>query len=150
MSRMESWQFSAKTPGHSAEGAPVMNPVKRGICIDQDYENWIYGAHRISGLSENRVIVRLIEIGIESLKPFDDAGLRRILREPWEVAKKYPVLVKRIHRRSQDHLNATTATRLTTADKVAVQDLAEKSKTTVSAIQRQLLEGLIAKAPGRN
>ena len=100
---------------------------------------------RTAGLSENRVIVRMLQIAREDLGPFDDAGLRRILREPWEAARKRPSLVQRMRRRSKEHVRAVVAARVTSEDRTALFNVAKKEKTTVSALQRSMIEQVIAK-----
>jgi hypothetical protein len=117
--------------------------VKRGIAFSTEMQTWIYQASRVASVSENHVIVRMLQIAREDLAAFDDAGLRRILREPWEAARKVPALAHRIQRRSHSHLSAVTATRLTIADKHALRKLAEKHGTTMAGVQRQLLEGTL-------
>jgi hypothetical protein len=87
----------------------------------------------------------MLQIAREDLAAFDDAGLKRILREPWEAARKVPALTHRIQRRSHSHLSAVTATRLTVADEHALRELARRHRTTMAGVQRQLLEGTIAK-----
>ena len=108
-------------------------------------QTWIYQAHRIADISESRVILRLLQIAREDLAAFDDTTLKRILCEPWEAARKLPALTRRIQRRSHSHLSAVTATKLTVADKHALRELAKKHRTTMAGVQRQLLEGTIAK-----
>ena len=105
----------------------------------------IYRMSRLADISENKVIVRMLQIAREDLTAFDDAGLRRILREPWQMVRKLPALTRRIQRRSHSHLSAVTATRLTVADKHALRELARKHRTTMAGVQRQLLEGTLAK-----
>ena len=122
-----------------------MRVVKRGIAFSTEMQTWIYQASRTAGVSENHVIVRMLQIAREDLAAFDDAGLRRILREPWQIVKKLPALAWRIQRRSHSHLSAVTATRLTVADKYGLRELAKKHGTTMAGVQRQLLEGTLAK-----
>lgn len=122
-----------------------MNPIKRGVCMPAELGAWIYSTSRMAKVSENKVIVRMLEIAQEDVAPFDDAGLRRIFRDPWGMVKKYPALVRRIRKRSQARLSTTAATRLSLVDKTAFRELAKKQRTTVSAIQRQLVEGLVAR-----
>jgi hypothetical protein len=50
-----------------------------------------------------------------------------------------------MRKRDRGHLHAVTATRLTMAEKQALRELAEKSKTTMSQLQRQVLERILAK-----
>jgi hypothetical protein len=106
---------------------------------------WVYSASRKAGVRENRVIVRMLQIAREDLDDVDDDVLRRILREPWQGARELPALARRIQRRSHSHLSAVTATRLTVADKHALRGLARKHHTTMAGVQRQLLEGTLAK-----
>jgi len=117
--------------------------VSRGVRFSTEMQTWIYQAHRLADISESRVILRMLQIAREDLAAFDDAGLKRILREPWEAARKVPALTRRIQRRSHSHLSAVTATRLTIADKHALRKLAEKHGTTMAGVQRQLLEGTL-------
>ena len=117
--------------------------MSRGVRFSTEMQTWIYQAHRLADISESRVILRMLQIAREDLAAFDDAGLKRILREPWEAARKVPVLTHRIQRRSHSHLSAVTATRLTVADKHALRKLAEKHGTTMAGVQRQLLEGTL-------
>jgi len=119
--------------------------VKRGIAFSTEMQTWIYQASRVASVSENHVIVRMLQIAREDLASFDDAGLRRILREPWQIVKKLPALARRIQRRSHSHLSAVAATRLTVADKYGLRELAKKHGTTMAGVQRQLLEGTLAK-----
>ena len=121
-----------------------MRPVKRGISIRSDQEDWIYRAHRLTNISENKIIGRLIDIGIQDLRPFDDAGLKRILSDPWQVAKKIPALQRQMTKRDRSSLSHVTATRLTAIEKAALRDFARKNRTTMSQIQRQVLERLLA------
>lgn len=123
-----------------------MKCVKRGIAFSDEMQTWIYRVSRLAKISENRVIVRMLQIAREDVAPFDDAGLRRIFREPWETAKKYPALARQMRKRSHGHLHAVATTRLTAADKVAVCELAKEHRTTVSGLQRQLVEGFIARS----
>ena len=122
-----------------------MNPVKRGICIDADMATWIYSIARVAGIRENRAIRRLLQIGREDLAPFDDAGVKRILTEPWQVAKKIPALSRQMKKRDHGNLYAVTAARLSSAEKQALRDFARKNKTTMSALQRQAIERILAK-----
>jgi len=126
------------------KGAPIVRPVKRGISIRSDQEDWIYRAHRLTNISENKIIGRLIDIGIQDLRPFDDAGLKRILSDPWQVAKKIPALQRQMTKRDRSSLSHVTATRLTAIEKAALRDFARKNRTTMSQIQRQVLERLLA------
>jgi hypothetical protein len=119
--------------------------AKRGIAIKTEMQTEIYRMSRLADISENKVIVRMLQIAREDLAAFDDAGLKRILREPWETARKLPALARRIEKRSHSHLSAVTATRLTVADKHALRKLAEKHGTTMAGVQRQVLEGTLAK-----
>jgi hypothetical protein len=119
--------------------------TKRGIAIKTEMQTEIYRMSRLADISENKVIVRMLRIAREDLAAFDDAGLRRILREPWETARKVPALTRRIQRRSRSHLSAVTATRLTVADEHALRELARRHRTTKAGVQRQLIEGTIAK-----
>ena len=122
-----------------------MGTAKRGIAIKTEMQTEIYRMSRLADISENKVIVRMLQIAREDLAAFDDAGLKRILREPWETARKLPALARRIEKRSHSHLSAVTATRLTVADKHALRKLAEKHGTTMAGVQRQVLEGTLAK-----
>jgi hypothetical protein len=110
-----------------------------------DQHDWIYRAYDLAKISENKVILRLIDIAIESLRPFDDSGLRRILTEPWHLAKKIPALSRQMKKRDHSNLYAVTAARLSSAEKQALRDLARKNKTTMSALQRQAIERILAK-----
>jgi len=105
----------------------------------------IYGLKRKTKVSENKIIIRMLEIAQVCLAPFEDSGLRRIFREPWEIAKKRPGLVRQMRKQSQDRLIAIAATRLTAADKAAIKELAKKQGTSMSAIQRQTLERLLSR-----
>ncbi len=122
-----------------------MGTAKRGIAIKTEMQTEIYRMSRLAGISENKVIVRMLQIAREDLAAFDDAGLRTLLREPWENVRKVPVLSRRMQKRSHSRLSAITATRLTVADKSALKELAKKHRTTMSGVQRQLLEGTLAK-----
>jgi hypothetical protein len=119
--------------------------AKRGIAIKTEMQTEIYRMSRLAGISENKVIVRMLQLAREDLAVFDDAGLRRILREPWETARKVPALARRIQRRSHSRLSAVTATRLTVTHEHALRELAKKHHTTKAGIQRQLVERIIAK-----
>lgn len=122
-----------------------MGTAKRGIAIKTEMQTEIYRMSRLADISENKVIVRMLQIAREDLAAFDDAGLKRILREPWERARKLPALARRIQRRSHSHLSAVIATRITVAGKHALRKLAEKHGTTMAGVQRQVVEGTIAK-----
>ena len=76
---------------------------------------------------------------------FVDAGLKRILRAPWETTRKVSALACRIEKQSDSRLTAATATRFIVADKQILRDLATELRTTMAGVQRQLLEGTIAK-----
>jgi hypothetical protein len=119
--------------------------AKRGIAIKQEMQTEIYRMSRLAGISENKVIVRMLQIAREDLAVFDNAGLRRILREPWQGVRKLPALSRRMQKRSHNRLSAVTATRLTVADKHALRELARKHNTTMAGVQRQLLERTVAK-----
>lgn len=121
----------------------------RGVAFSQELQAWIYHASRLADISENKVIVRLLQIGVEDLRPFDDAGLKRILAQPWHFARKIPALSRQMRKRDWGHLHAVTATRLTMAEKQTLRELAEKSKTTMSQLQRQVLERILAKEGSR-
>lgn len=108
-------------------------------------QTWIYQAHRLAGISESRVILRMLQIAREDLAAFDDTGLKRILRAPWETARKVPSLARRIQKRSHSHLSAVTATRITVADMDALREFARKHRTTKAGVQRHLIERTIAK-----
>jgi len=110
-------------------------------------QTWIYQAHRLADISESRVILRMLQIAREDLAAFDDTGLKRILREPWETTRQLPTLARRMQRRSHGRLAALTAVRLTIADKQALCEVARKEKTTVSAVHRQLIEGRLTREP---
>jgi hypothetical protein len=105
----------------------------------------IYRMSRLAKISENKVIVRMLQIAREDLAAFDDTGLKRILHEPWESVRKLPGLSRRMQKRTHSRLDAVTATRLTVADKYVLRELAKKHRTTMAGLQRQLLEGTIAK-----
>ena len=113
--------------------------------MSQEFGTRIYRYSRLAKISENKVIVRLLQIAFENLNPFDDAGVKRILTEPWQVAKKIPALSRQIRKRDHGHLHAVTAARLSSAEKQALRDLARKNKTTMSALQRQAIERILAK-----
>jgi len=119
--------------------------VSRGVRFSTEMQTWIYQAHRLADISESRVILRMLQIAREDLAAFDDAGLKRILREPWQMAKNLPALARPIQRRSHSRLSVVTATRLTVADMHAFREVAKKHRTTLAGIQRQLVEGTIAK-----
>jgi hypothetical protein len=119
--------------------------VKRGVAFSTEMQTWIYQASRVAKVSENHVIVRMLQIAREDLAAFDDPALKRILSAPWETARKLPALARRIQRRSHSHLTAVTATRLTIADNHALRKLAEKHGTTMAGVQRQLLEATLTK-----
>jgi hypothetical protein len=119
--------------------------AKRGIAIKTEMQTEIYRMSRLADISENKVIVRMLHIAREDLAAFDDVGLRTLLREPWENVRKIPALSRRMQKRSHSRLSAITATRLTVADKSALKELAKKHRTTMSGVQRQLLEGTIAR-----
>ena|GEM_PF-4978928 len=125
-----------------------MGTAKRGIAIKQEMQTEIYRMSRLADISENKVIVRMLRIAREDLAAFDDAGLKTILREPWEKIRKLPALSRGMQKRSHSRLSAVTATRLTVADKHALRELAKKHRTTMAGVQRQLLEGTIAKESG--
>ena len=122
-----------------------MGTAKRGIAIKTEMQTEIYRMSRLADISENKVIVRMLQIAREDLAAFDDDGLKRILRAPWETARKLPALARRIQRRSHSHLSAVTATRLTVAHKHALRELAEKHGTTMAGVQRELLERTVSK-----
>ena len=122
-----------------------MGTAKRGIAIKTEMQTEIYRMSRLADISENRVIVRMLQIAREDLAAFDDAGLKRILREPWEKIRRLPALSRRMQKRSHGRLSAVTATRITVADKSALKELAKKHRTTMSGVHRQLLEGTITK-----
>lgn len=122
-----------------------MRPEKQGVCMRGDQHDWIYRGRDLAKISENKVVLRLMDIGIECLRPFDDAGLRRILTEPWHVVKKIPALSRQIRKRDHGNLYAVTAARLSSAEKQALRDLARKNKTMMSALQRQAIERILAK-----
>jgi hypothetical protein len=119
--------------------------AKRGIAIKTGMQTEIYRMSRLADISENKVIVRMLQIAREDLAAFDDTALKRMLREPWETTRKVPALAGRIKRRSHSRLSAVTATRLTVADKHALRELAKKHHTTMAGVQRQLLERTVAK-----
>jgi len=110
-----------------------------------DQQDWVYHAHDLSDISENKVIVRLIDIGIETLRPFDAPGLRRVLTQPWHLARKIPALTRQMTKRSTSQLSEVAATRLTATEKMTLRNLAKKYRTTMSQLQRQVLERLLAK-----
>jgi len=66
--------------------------VKRGIAFSTEIQTWIYQASRVASVSENHVIVRMLQIAPEDIAAFDDAGLMRILSEPWQTVRKLPTL----------------------------------------------------------
>jgi hypothetical protein len=113
--------------------------------MSQEFGTRIYRYSRLAKISENKVIIRLLQIGFENLNPFDDSGVKRILTEPWQVAKKIPALSRQIRKRDHGNLYAVTAARLSSAEKQALRDLARKNKTTMSALQRQAIERILAK-----
>jgi len=126
-----------------------LNPVKRGICITQEQATWIYSLSRLSNLSQNAVIKRLLQVAHGTLAPFDDAGLRRILKEPWEKVRKLPALSRQMAKISHGILAAPTATRLTVAEKAELRRIAKKHKTTMSALQRQsILQRIVSTKQG--
>jgi hypothetical protein len=128
---------------------PSLNPVKRGICIDQETATWIYSLSRVANLSQNGVIKRLLQVAHGTLAPFDDAGLRRILREPWQKVWKLPALSRQMKKLSHGTLAAPTATRLTVAEKAELRRIALKNKTTMSALQRQtILQRMVSTREG--
>ena len=86
----------------------------------------------------------MLQIAEESLAAFDDSELRRVFREPWEVVKRLPRLRRQMTRR-MSHLVAVGTTRLTAQQKLALQQLAKKHRTTMSALQRRTIEELIAR-----
>jgi hypothetical protein len=119
--------------------------AKRGIAIKTEMQTEIYRMSRLADVSENKVIVRMLQIAREDLAAFDDIALRRILREPWQIVEKMPAFVRRVQRRGQPRLRATAAIRVTVAVKQAVIRLARKNHTTMSGVIRQLLEGTLTK-----
>jgi len=121
-----------------------MKPTKRGICVDNELASWVYTLAKAAKISENKVYVRLLEIAREDLAPFDDAGLRRILTSAWQAIAKLPALRRQLERRSHSRLLSPTATRLTISEKSALKELARKNKTTMSAIQRDVLQRILA------
>jgi len=122
-----------------------MRPVKRGIAMSQEMAAKIYHFSRVAKVSENRVINRMLEISHEALAAFDDAGLRRIFTQPWEIARKLPSLSRQMAGR-RSRLVAVVGARLSAQQRTALEELARKHRTTMSAIQRQTIERLLAKA----
>jgi hypothetical protein len=113
--------------------------------MSQEMATWIFSRAQVAGVSENRLINRMLQIAREDLGPFDDAGFKRIATQPWHLAKKIPALSRQVAKRDHGHLHAVTATRLSMQEKQALRDLAEKNKTTMSGLQRQVIERLLAK-----
>jgi hypothetical protein len=122
-----------------------VRPVKRGISMSQEMGTWIYHTSRSVRVSENKVIGRMLQIARDSVGPFDDNGLRRVFGEPWEIARKIPALLRQMRKRDHGHLHAFTSTRLSLVEKQTLRELAEKHKTTMSALQRQAIERILAK-----
>jgi hypothetical protein len=117
--------------------------AKRGIAIKSEMQTEIYRMSRLAGISENKVIVRMLQIAREDLAAFDDLGLKRILREPWHIARKYPGLGAQLRKRGQ-RLPTKLEARLTSAQKMVVREIAKREKTTMSAVQRQAIDQVIA------
>jgi hypothetical protein len=122
-----------------------MNSLKRGIAVDTELATWIYSVSRLAKISENKVYVRMLKIAREDLAPFDDSRLRRIFREPWEVARKRPALMRQMRKRSKGYVRAFVSARVTSEDKATLINMAKREKTTVSALQRGMVEQIIAK-----
>lgn len=76
---------------------------------------------------------------------FADAGLKRILRAPWETTRKVSALACPIEKQRDSRLTAVTATRFTVADKQIFRELAKKHRTTLAGMQRQRVEGTLTK-----
>ena len=121
-----------------------MRPEKFGIAIDHGLSYRVLEIMGIVRRNRNAVIVRMLEIAREDLAPFADAGLRRIFQSTWAEAQKLPALRRQIEKRGHGHLVSPTATRLTAREKDALRDLAKKHGTTMSAIQRQVLQRILA------
>jgi hypothetical protein len=121
-----------------------MRPEKFGVAIDQGLAYRILEIAGVVHKRRNAVIVRMLEIAREDLAPFDDSGLRRLFAESWEKIRELPALRRQLERRSHSRLLSPTATRLTVSEKSALRELARKSKTTMSAIQRDVLQRILA------
>lgn len=121
-----------------------MKPEKKGYCFPPEVANFVWDLHKISGLNRNKVVIRLLEIARQDLAPFDDRGLRNVLRSPWGIVQNLPALKRQYERRSHGHLTSPTATRLTVAENRAFREFATKKNTTMSALQRDLVRRLLA------
>jgi dephospho-CoA kinase len=120
-----------------------MQPLKRGFCLDMAIANRILELSQISKRNQNQVVVRLLQIALEAIAPFDNVGLRRVLASSWQETQKIPALRRQLTKRSHGQLNAITATRLTMPEKLALRDVAEKNRVTMSNLQRQILVKLL-------
>lgn len=124
-----------------------MRPEKFGIAIDQGLA---YRILEISGTvhkNRNAVIVRVLQIGLEALAPFEGKALATVIKDPWELARQLPALRRQMEKRSHGLLVAPTATRLTMREKIALRTFAEKNNTTMSGIQRTALQRILATSP---
>ena len=120
-----------------------MPVVKRGIAFKSELRDRVYELSRLADMSENKVIVRMLQIARDVLAGFDDPVLRRVLRDPWYEARKLPALADRMHEHAPSRLTAITAARLGPKDKQALRALAKKHSTTMSGLQRDALSRLL-------
>jgi hypothetical protein len=126
-----------------SKGAPVLTIVKRGIAFKAELQTRVYELARLAHVSENRVIVRMLQIARDVLAGFDDPALRRVLRDPWHEARKLPALASHMREHAPPRLTAVTAARLGPKDKQALRALAKKHSTTMSGLQRNALSRLL-------
>jgi hypothetical protein len=122
----------------------MTRPLKRGVAIPPDVADYAFELARICGVRENRVYVRLMQIGKQDLAPFEGNALATLIKDPWEVAKQLPSLKRQLEQRSHGRLNSIAALRLTVADYVALREFAKKHKTTISASLRQIVHRILA------
>lgn len=121
-----------------------MKPLKRGVTIPGDVANYAFEVARICGVLENRVYVRLLQIGHQDLTPFQGKALIRVIKDPWDVTKQLPALKRQVEKRDHGRLTTVIGTRLTLADSIALHEFLEEHKTTVSAGLRQLVHRVLA------
>jgi hypothetical protein len=121
-----------------------MKPEKFGIAIDAELASYLWELSGLVRKHRNAVVVRMLEIAREDIAAFDGAGLRRLFNTPWQITRSIPTLRKQIEKRSHVHLTTTTATRLTMRDKLALRKLAERQRTSMSAIERAAVQKILA------
>lgn len=109
-----------------------------------EMQTWIYEVARSAKVSENKVIVRMLQVAREDLAGLDLGTISRLLHVPWHEGKRLPALRERLYQHGDGRLSMVGILRLSVKQKQALRAFAKRKKMTMSGVYRAALEAVLA------